>query len=116
MSQIVRMLWTAGFLVGTATHAMDIAAGGLLPYDFAPLWMNTYWTSLTLLDPLVIALLWTRRSYGVWLGVVVMITDVAINSYATYGLKFEGFALWLQLQSLFGGFVVGSAAILLRKA
>ncbi|HEV7694437.1 MAG TPA: hypothetical protein VGO52_26610 [Hyphomonadaceae bacterium] len=84
--------------------------------EHAPPWMNVYWTSLALFDPLTVILLWTRRRYGVWLGIAVMVTDVAINSYAAYGLGFSGFGLFLQLQSLFGGFVLGSAALLLRNA
>jgi hypothetical protein len=115
MGLIARLIWTAGFLVGTATHVMDLVAGGWLPYTTAPLWMNLYWTSLTGLDPLVAFLLWTRPRQGVWLGVVVMATDIAVNAYAAYGLGFAGFELPLQLQCLFGGFVFGSAALLLKR-
>jgi len=115
MIVLIRLLWTVGFLVGTTTHTMGLVAGGWLPYTYAPLWMNAYWTSLTLLDPVTAILLWTRPAYGVWLGIAVMVTDVAINSYGAYGRGYDFFYA-LQLQSLFGGFVLGSAPILLRRA
>ena len=114
MVRIILLLWSVGFLVGTTTHVIDVATLGWVPQNQAPLWMNVYWTSLTLLDPLVVVLLWTRRRYGIYLGLAVMITDVAINSYAAYGLG-VGVSMFLQLQSLFGGFVIGSAALLLGK-
>ena len=116
MARIILLLWTLGFLVGTTTHAMTLFSVGWMPQAQAPVWMNLYWTSLVLLDPLTVVLLWTRRRWGVWLGIAVMVTDVAINSYATYGLGIFEFGSFLQLQSLFGGFVLGSAVPLLRRA
>jgi hypothetical protein len=115
MARIILLLWTAGFLVGTTTHAITLFTVGWMPQEHAPLWMNLYWTSLAALDPLTVVLLWTRQRYGVWLGIAVMVTDVAVNSYAAYGLGLSDFGVFLQLQSLFGGFVLGSAAPLLRR-
>jgi hypothetical protein len=69
----------AGFCTGTTTHLMDMAAVGFLGYP-APPWINAYWTSLTLLDPLAALLLVFRTRYGVMLGLAIMVSDIAINT------------------------------------
>jgi hypothetical protein len=89
-------------VVAGLNHARDIWQGGWLPYRHDPLIMNYYWTSLTALDPLAAALLfWT---------LVIIVSDVAVNSFARYGLGNRGWYgdVSLQLQTLFLGFVVGS--------
>jgi hypothetical protein len=43
-------------------------------------------TSLTLLDPLAALLLWARRAIGLYLTVLVLVTDAAANGYAVYRL------------------------------
>ncbi len=69
----------AGFCTGTTTHLMDMALLGFLGYP-APLWINAYWTSLTLLDPIAALLLVFRTGYGVMLGLAIMVSDIAINT------------------------------------
>lgn len=75
--------------------------------------MNVYWTALTALDPLAAVLLILRRPVGLALGAAIIVSDVAINSYALYGLALPFGFLSLQLQTLFGGFLLGAAGFLI---
>lgn len=113
--QVALAIWTVAFLIGAFNHARDLAGGGWLPYGFAPLGCNIFWTALLPIDLAVVALLWTRRRIGVWLGVVVMVADVAVNSWFSYSHNFPELTSALQLQTLFLGFVLGSAAWLLTQ-
>ena len=47
-----------------------------------PARLAIYFASLTLLDPLAASLLWYRRTIGLYLGILVLVTDVAANGYA----------------------------------
>lgn len=91
---------------------LDIVRGGLFPYTDFPFPINAFWTSLAILDFTAVVLLWRRRNLGVLLTALIMIADVAVNSYASYGLGilFLSFAP-LQAQTLFLGFVLGSMAL-----
>lgn len=78
-------------LIGTYTHLTDLFTHGLRPHaDFAPRWLDLYWTSLAVLDPLALFLLVRaavrgRGTGGLWLLCGVMVTDLAANAYAVYG-------------------------------
>jgi hypothetical protein len=74
------------FLFATWNHAVDLRNGGFLPYTYAPLPFNIYWTSLTLLDPLAALLLFLLPYHGMVLAVLIMVSDIAVNLYATYVL------------------------------
>jgi len=97
---------------GGIRHVIDIVQGGFLPYDGVPLPLNAFWTSLAFLDLAAVFLLWRQRNLGVMLATAIMVADVSINSYASYGLgiAFRSFAP-LQAQTLFLGFVVGAIPI-----
>lgn len=103
----------AGFLVGTTTHLLHLVTVGWIVFDAAPTWMNVYWTTLTALDPLAAVLLILRRPVGLALGAAIIVSDVAINSYALYGLALPFGFLSLQLQTLFCGFLLGAACFLI---
>ena len=75
--------------------------------------MNVYWTALAALDPLAAVLLLWRRSTGLMLGAAIILSDVAINSHALYGLGLPFGFLSLQLQTLFCGFLLGAAGFLM---
>lgn len=49
-------LWIGGFAIGTVTHALELGAGGWMPYRFAPDGFNLFWTMLVFVAPLVIGL------------------------------------------------------------
>ena len=77
---------TAVLSYGGVVHVVQLATGGWPPYQWAPTWLATYFTSLTLLDPLAATLLWARRATGLYLSILVFVTDAAANGYAAYGL------------------------------
>ena len=70
-------------------------------------------------DLLRILGLWRGQAAWLLLGLVlalaIMVSDVAVNSYALHGLDLP-FAVWaLQLQTLFFGFLLGAAGFLWEK-
>lgn len=106
-------IYVGCFSVGVVTHSLDFLARGLRPYSFAPPPLEAFWSALVLLDALTVVLLLTGcRRAGLILAVGIMVSDVAINSYAHYVMKFVEMGWAIQLQSLFLGFVIGSAAFL----
>jgi membrane protein HdeD len=98
-------------------HAHDLWQGGWLPYRMAPLLLNWYWTSLTLLDSLAVVFLLVKPRIGSLLTLAIIVSDVAVNSYAIYALGNSGWysLASLQLQTLFLGFVLGSFPFLWRN-
>lgn len=111
-------IWLIGamFLVGGLFHLKDIILGGWLPYRFAPLALNWFWTLLLPLDLAVVVLLIRRRRISaLWLGLAVMLADVAVNAYALAGLGFQAFAYSLPLQALFLGYLIGVLPFVYRR-
>lgn len=101
------------FAIGTVTHARDFWALGLRPYEGAPIFLEAFWSSLVVLDPAVVALLlFGKRRAGLVLAAIIMLLDVAANSYASFVLAIDGFAFALPLQAAFLGFVLGSIGFL----
>jgi hypothetical protein len=72
-------IWLIGFLVGTTTHTADLIFGGVDAYSGFPLGVRLFWVTLTILDPLTVALIVFRRRSGIVLGIVVMIADITVN-------------------------------------
>lgn len=105
----------AGFAIGTATHTLQLVTRGWVVFEAAPLWLNAYWTLLTLLDALAILLLLTSRRAGLALGLAIMTSNVIINSYALYRLELPVATWALQSQALFGGFLLGVMGFLWRR-
>ena len=106
-------VYAVAFAIGTTTHLIADIQGWWFAHH--PL-INGYWASLTFFDPLAVFLLVRFPKAGLLLAVTIMLTDVGINSLATY-LYFdtdENYAVnyALQLQTAFLGFVLGSAPFL----
>ncbi|MFJ6613624.1 hypothetical protein ACIQPT_25475 [Streptomyces sp. NPDC091289] len=103
-------------LVGGVAHVADLVRHGLRPYAWAPHLLNLYWSSLAVLDPLAAVLLLRGRRLGLDLACGVMVTDLATNLYAAYGLLDRGFLAepGLQRISAFAVFVLGSAPFVRR--
>lgn len=112
MERTVVAVLVAGFTIGTLTHTLHLVTVGWIVFDHASVWMNLYWTALTALDPLAAVLLLWRRPIGLALGTAIILSDVAINSHALYGLGLPFGFLSLQLQTLFCGFLLGAAGFL----
>jgi hypothetical protein len=108
--RIVRLLWMAGFLIGTTTHVVDLVLGGAEVYAGFPDGARLFWVSLTLLDPVIVLLIGLRRRAGIVLGVVVMIADVAVNAAIPGGATPSG----LVALAVFGAFVLLTAYPLWR--
>jgi len=96
------------FAIGTVSHALDFLALGQRPYSWGPPLLEAFWSSLVVLDPIVAGLLlFGKRRTGLVLAAIIMVCDVAANSYAFFVLGIEGFAVALPLQAAFLGFVLG---------
>lgn len=105
------------FAIGAATHLRDFVLGGWLPYRFAPLPMNWFWSLLLPLDLAVVSLLaWRKVRPALWLGLAIMVADVAVNAYALAGLGFPAFAYSLPLQAAFLGYLIGVMPFCLNRA
>lgn len=102
---IFLLIYVFGFLVGTISHGLDILAGEFLGYSFAPMAFNLFWSSLIIIDPLVIVMLMIHLRLGVIFAVFVMILDIGINVF--YGVTYENRSVLLGLitQIPFGIFV-----------
>jgi hypothetical protein len=105
---IVLGIWVLCFLVGTFTHTRTLLGHGWLPHDWVPLPVNIFWTLLTFADPLAALLLLVRRNAGIVLGLAIMISDVAINTWVASRFGLDGLSGPLQAQTLFLGFTLGS--------
>lgn len=103
--------------VGGGAHISDLILQGLSPYAWAPGWLNLYWTSLAIFDPLAAWLLIRGRRSGVSLACIVVATDIAANWYATYNLQHSNFLAHPGLQRLtaFTLLVLATAPILRKQ-
>jgi hypothetical protein len=98
----VVLVYLCGLLIGTVAHVSDLVRGGLYPYSWAPAWLNLYWASLAVLDSLAGLLLIAGRRLGVDLACAIVVTDLATNWYATYGIQHRDFFAQPGLQRLTG--------------
>lgn len=107
-------IYMIGFGIGTISHAMDMVKLGFFGYTFAPFLWNAFWTSLLILDPLVIFLFFFSYKFAVFLAVIIMILDILIN--LSYGLSSgnQNILMGLYTQIPFGCFVFLTAKHLSR--
>ncbi|PAU95940.1 hypothetical protein CK503_01910 [Aliifodinibius salipaludis] len=115
MKKVYFLLLSISFTVGGLTHLFHNFAYGFLPYHFAPIWINLYWTMLDGFDLLTAYLLFRKKRSGIVLGTVIISSNVLINSYAYHILKIIDDTIALQLQTLLLGIMVGSAIWLWYK-
>jgi hypothetical protein len=113
--QIVRWVYSIGFLAGTYTHLKGILAHGFLATP-VPLAIGVYWDTLTVLDPLTVLLLWRRPKVGLWMAVAIMGSDISVNTLVYLAGYFgppsaHMVPLSLFEQSLFGLFVFLTAPL-----
>ncbi|WP_278405072.1 hypothetical protein [Pseudoalteromonas ruthenica] len=98
-----------------ATHIFDNLYYGFLPYVFVPKWINIYWSLLGILDFLVVILLLKYRKLGLLSILVLMLSNVAVNSFVLYYLKAIQTSFPLQTQTLFLGICIGVTPWLWEK-
>ena len=79
-SLVVRSLWAAGLLVGGLNHGLILLRHGPF-WDYGGVaWPSAaYWTSLTVLDPVVAVLLFLRPRVGVVATILLISTNVVHN-------------------------------------
>ncbi|MFJ7988387.1 hypothetical protein [Streptomyces sp. NPDC096351] len=104
-------------LVGAVAHLTDLLNHGVHPYGWAPRWLNLYWSSLALFDTLAAVLLLRGRRRGLDLACAIMVTDLAANWYAVYGIQHSdlGAQPGLQRLTVFAALVLGTAPFLRRR-
>jgi hypothetical protein len=110
--RLIFAVYISGFVYGTRNHIVDILADGWLGYDFVPLPINLYWTILTFFDPLAIFLLLSFPFSGIIVSLLIMASDIAINTGVTVYFYYQTgiFALdRLPLQIAFAIFVFATA-------
>jgi hypothetical protein len=90
-STIVRSVWAACLLAAGLNHARILAEHGLFwDYGGAHPVSAAYWSSLTILDPLVAALLFVRPRLGIVATIVLIVTNVAHNLVITAQRSADG--------------------------
>lgn len=109
----ILVVWIVGFLIGTATHVLDLLAGGFDTYAEFPTAVRLFWVSLTILDPITVVLLALRRLAGVILALAVILVDIAVNW--TVFVTLAGFPLFAVVnQTLFAVVLLTTAPMLWR--
>ena len=100
-------IYILAFAIGTLSHTLDLLYQ-FPPYSGYPLWMRTFWTSLVVIDPIVILLLLNRRSMGALASLGVIVLYVGVNTHMTYQYWNTTFlgnpSLWIQ--TVFAAFVI----------
>lgn len=76
---VIQFVWIAGFLIGAASHVLDLISGGADTYGEFPTSLRVFWLSLTVLDPLTALLVLLRKRAGIVLGLVVILADITVN-------------------------------------
>lgn len=107
MDKFVVFLLCLFLTVGGIVHIYDNIVGGLLPYDFAPRWLNIYWSLLGILDLFAAYLLIRYRRVGIVLMLIILVTNVVFNTHAVDTLEVLDNRTALQLKTLFLGFSIG---------
>lgn len=112
----VCVIVTVLLFVGAFAHVTDLLSHGPHPYDWAPGWLNLYWSSLALFDTLAAVLLIQGKRRGTDLACVIMATDLAANWYAVYGIQHGNLATQPGLRRLavFAALVLGTAPFIRR--
>ncbi|EGR3146025.1 hypothetical protein DLH80_10420 [Vibrio parahaemolyticus] len=107
MDKFVVFLLCLFMTIGGVVHLYDNIVDGFLPYDFAPRWLNIYWSALGLLDLLAVYLLVKHRRVGLVLMLLILMTNVIFSSHAHYTLEILENNVALQMKTLFLGFSLG---------
>jgi hypothetical protein len=90
-SLIVRSIWAACLLIGGINHARILLLHGPL-WDYGGIGRASaaYWSGLTILDPLVAALLFVRPKIGIPAAILLIVTNVLHNLAVTVRYVPEG--------------------------
>jgi hypothetical protein len=97
----VRVVFALCLAAASIVHINDLWQHGWLPYRFAPLPLNFYWTMLAFLDAIAALLLLARPGAGLALALLVIVSDVGLNLFARLWLGLHLRTVALSLQVLF---------------
>lgn len=93
-NKIIIIIYFISFLGAFGIHFIDIIRGGLFPYQNwnpdVPLYLNIYWTSLTVFELLAIIFLAINIKVGLWFYFVIIVSDVLLNvsfTITNYGIS-----------------------------
>lgn len=78
----IRAILIIAFSIGTITHIVDIVRLGFLGYSDlrgVSFPLNLFWTSLVVVDPMVVLMLVYRKDVGVLAALVVLVVVVSVN-------------------------------------
>ena len=122
-SLLIRSIWAACLLIAAANHALILVRHGILWTYGRVAWPSAaYWSSLTILDPLVAVLLFVRPRLGVLSAIVLIVSNVIHNLaitayYAPAGdfLSRAASSPMILIQIVFMLFVLLTAPIAIRQ-
>ncbi len=106
----IRLIYTLCLAGATVNHAWTMFQHGLSwDYGGLPLFVCIFWTALTFVDPIAIALLLAKPRAGVVLTAAIVAADVVVNGWvaANFGIDAMAFAA----QVAFLVFVAATARI-----
>lgn len=110
---MIQAVWIIGFLIGTTSHVVDLAAGGLETYAEFPTVLRVFWVSLTILDPITVILLALRRRAGIVLALAVILSDIAVN-WTVFLAIADSPLVGVVNQTLFAAVLFSTAPVLWR--
>jgi hypothetical protein len=111
---LLRLFYAACLAGATYNHITPILAHGWRHAYGTTFWpVALYWNALTFIDPLTIALLFLKRRAGILLLVVLMLSDVTINTAMTIAWSQPPDARYIE-QCLFLLIVLTTARLALR--
>lgn len=109
----IRMVWIVCLAAGTYNHsAILIHHGWDWRYGGLPIGTVIFWTSLTLLDPLVAVLLFLKPKLAAIMLMILMASDVANNTWVV--LKYGGESWMVASQWIFLVFVLTTISFVWR--
>jgi hypothetical protein len=105
---VLRSIYALCLLAGASTHVWTVITYGLFwDYGGALLFTQVYWTSLTVLDPLAVALLFLKPRAGLLLTLAIIVSDVVHNTWLMQRNPASQWFNWMYvLQVLFLVFVL----------
>jgi len=107
--KLLLIIYIVGFTIGTTNHAIGLVKGGFLPYTYAPLWKNIYWTALTFVDLFAVFLIIKSLIPALWISNLIMISDILIN---TNGFQYhDNFNIYFQTS--FGLYILITTPIII---
>jgi hypothetical protein len=109
----IRIVYAFCLAAATYNHAVVLIHHGWdWNYGGMPMGIIVFWTSLTLLDPLVAVLLFLKPKAAVIMLVILMVSDVANNTWVI--LKYGGQGWMVACQWIFLTFVVMTISFVWR--